>query len=131
VCLSSRTSHLKLGGTDDVPVALEAYCEGDKPRLVVATYAQEAGHSVDRYYFRNDSLFFLYHRLEFPTGPESPMGVEEERLYFAADTLMRWLGTRSTNHALSTPAAKRRGKEALARATAFRLALSGCPDRTS
>jgi hypothetical protein len=92
---------------------------------VVATYAQEAGHSVDRYYFRSDSLFFLYHRLEFPTG------AEEERLYFAADTLVRWLGTRSANHALTTPAAKRRGKEVLARATAFRLALAGCPDRTS
>ena len=94
-------------------------------------YEQEAGHSIDRYYFRNDSLFLLYHRLEFPRGPESPMGVEEERLYFSADTLVRWLGAHSANHPLSTPAAKRRGKEALARATAFRLAVAGCPDHTS
>jgi|SRR5690348_11480881 len=95
------------------------------------TYAQEAGHSVDRYYFRNDSLFFLYHRLEFPTGPDSPMGVEEERLYFSADTLVRWLGAHSANHAVSTAAAKRRGKEALTRAMAFRLAVAGCPDHAS
>jgi hypothetical protein len=124
-------SHLKAIPTDEVPAALEAYCDGDKLRLVVATYAQEAGHSMDRYYFRNDSLFFLYDRLEFPTGPDTPNRVEEERLYFTADTLVRWLGVRNTQHALSTPASRHRGKEAVMRAGAFRQALAGCPDHTS
>jgi hypothetical protein len=124
-------SHLKVSPTEDEPAMLEAYCDGDKLRLVVATYAQEAGHSIDRYYFRNDSLFFLYDRLEFPTGPETPNRVKEERLYFAADTLVRWLDARNAQHALSTPATRQRAKEALTRAAAFRQALEGCPDHTS
>jgi hypothetical protein len=124
-------SHLKASQTEDAPSVLEAYCDGDKLRLVVATYAQEAGHSIDRYYFRNDSLFFLYDRLEFPTGPDTPNRVEEERLYFAADTIVRWLGAHNAHHSLSTPATRQRAKEALTRAAAFRQALAGCSSHTS
>lgn len=124
-------SHVKLGADEDAPAGLEGYCEGDRLRLVVATYAQEAGHSTDRYYFRNDSLFFLYHRLEIPTGPDTPNRSEEERLYFSADTLVRWLGARNVSHAPSTQRARERTKEALARASAFRGTLAACRDHAS
>ena len=129
--VQANPSHLKLRPTDDVPAALEAYCDGDNLRLVVATYAQEAGHSIDRYYFRNDSLFFLYNRLEIPTGPDTPDRVEEERLYFTADTLVRWLGTRNAQHALSAPATRQRARDELARTATFREALASCSDHPS
>jgi hypothetical protein len=123
--------HLKFNEDEEVPVALEAYCDGNKLRLVVATYAQEAGHSIDRYYFRNDLLFFLYHRSEIPTGPDAPNRVDEERLYFSADTLVRWLGAHNTSRALVTLRAKRRSTEALARASTLEHKLRGCSDHPS
>ena len=119
-------SRLAISTDDETPAALEAYCDGEKLRLVVATYAEEAGHSVDRYYFRNDSLLFLYHRLDVPTGPRTPDHIDEERLYLSADTLVRWLGAHNASRPLPTPRARQRTKEALSRAAAFRRALAGC-----
>jgi hypothetical protein len=129
--MQADPAHLELSADEDAPAALEAYCDGDKLRLVVATYAEEAAHSIDRYYFRNDSLFFVYHRLEVPTGPDTPNRVEEERLYFSADTLVRWLGDRNASRALSSPSARRRAEIALVRASALQRSLAGCSDHVS
>ena len=129
--MQADPAHLKLISDEDAPAALEAYCDGDKLRLVVATYAEEAAHSIDRYYFRNDSLFFVYHRLEVPTGPDTPNRVDEERLYFSADTLVRWLGVRNASHSLSSPSARRRAKKALGRASALHRSLDGCSEHGS
>jgi hypothetical protein len=110
---------------------LEAYCEGDTIRLLVAEYYGETGDAAYRFYLDRDSLLFVLgeSRRGRPNGrdpyPKRTI-VEQERFYFTADRLVRWLGNKNVPQAVTSPEASERASDLLSDVRRFRAVMAAC-----
>lgn len=93
--------------------SLEACYAGRELRRLSATYLGETGRASERYYFWNDSLEFLFGKVEHYDRPLSGRvrSTEEERLYWNRGQLIRWLQGK-TRQPLTNAAARERNSEA-------------------
>ena len=93
--------------------SLEACYAGRELRRLSATYLGETGRASEQYYFWNDSLEFLFRKVEHYDRPLSGRvsSTEEERLYWNRGQLIRWLQGK-TRQPLTNAAARERSSEA-------------------
>ena len=111
--------------------SLEAYCDGSAIRLLVADYYGETGDATYRYYFDNDSLFFVLveTRRGQPNGRDAyprRTRVEHERFYFKDNRLIRWLGNKNEARTIATSAAKEKEGQLLGDAQRLRAVMPAC-----
>jgi hypothetical protein len=113
---------------------LEAYCEGDSIRLLVADYYGEMADVTYRFYLDHDSLRFVFG--EIRRGRPSSRDpypkrtiVEQERLYFSGDRLIRWLGNRNVPQDAASTDAGERATELLSDVRGFKAAMPACRPR--
>lgn len=110
---------------------LDAYCERDTVRLFVANYYGETGDVTDQFYFDRDSLVFVLEtsRRGRPNGrdpyPKRTM-VEQERLYFTGDRLVRWLGARNVSRPVTSSEARQRSRHVLSDVRRFKAVMPAC-----
>ncbi|HXE60297.1 MAG TPA: YciI family protein [Gemmatimonadaceae bacterium] len=109
---------------------VQAYCDGDSLRLLVADYYGEIGDATERFYFANDSLLFVLveSRRGRPNGQPYPTRtlVEHERFYFSNDRLIRWLGNRNVPHTVTSTEARERATDLLTDARDFKAVMPAC-----
>ena len=110
---------------------LEAYCERDTIRLLVADLYGEIGDATYRYYLDHDSLVFVLHesRRGRPDGrnpyPKRTI-VERERFYFSTDRLVRWLDKRNGAQPVTSAEARERAKDLLNDVRRLRAVMPAC-----
>jgi hypothetical protein len=110
---------------------LQAYCQGDTVRLLVADFGGETGDATERFYFDNDSLLFVFaeSRRGIPNGrdpyPKRTI-VDQERFYFSADRLVRWLGNRNVRQSVTSSEALDRAAELLNEVRSFKAVMPAC-----
>lgn len=89
--------------------SLEAYCEGKSLRLLLVG-------RTDWYYFKNDSLFFVYRASHS----------EEERYYFDGGKLIRWLGNRNAPHDPNSDEARKAAARLIETVNHYRRLMPEC-----
>lgn len=110
---------------------LEAYCERDTIRLLVADYYGESGDATYRFYLDRDSLLFVLaeSRRGQPNAhdpyPKRTI-IEHERFYFSADRLIRWLGPKNVPKRVTSTEARERADELLNEVRRFRAVMPAC-----
>ncbi len=72
---------------------LVAYFDGDAIKKIVAQHFGETGKAVEEYYFWNNELMFVFRRESKYDRPLSGkvIATEENRFYFSAGRLIRWI----------------------------------------
>lgn len=118
---------LKLEGTTSVNGVLDAYCEGDSIRLLVADFTNAGARATIRMYFTHDSLFFVYrHATRRVRARGENSQVRDSRWYFVDNELVRWIED-DTPLAITTDDTQ--AAFWLARARDLGGAMAGCTPR--
>lgn len=73
---------------------LVAYFDGPAIVKIMARHFGESGNTAEEYYYRNGQLIFVFERVSRYSGPLSGKvaSAVENRFYFQADNLIRWVG---------------------------------------
>lgn len=110
---------------------LAAYCDGDSIRLLVAEYYGESGDATRRFYFDRDSVFFVFshdergHRTRRTPYPPRTI-IEDERFYFVADRLIRWLDSARRSRDVTSSEARGNVQSLLSDAQRLYAVMPGC-----
>jgi hypothetical protein len=110
---------------------VEAYCERDSIRLLVASYYGETGDATDSFYFDHDSLLFALSEVRrgLPNGrdayPKRTI-VERQRFYFTDGRLVRWLGNGNAPRSVTSSEARTHIKTLMNDVRRFRAVMPAC-----
>jgi hypothetical protein len=107
---------------------ITAHFEGDELKKLVISYLAETDPGKEEYYFAQGSPFFIFrYKRRAADGNSSRNEVDENRFYFAAGRLIRWIDENGRLLVIDQPEARREQNHLLSEARILASLISGAP----